>query len=611
MLDVDQLDIEKAKQLVAGAVPEFWPANALFFGGDHWQDAEGWIGPLLAKGDPASSITLREIEKAFTPKNAIREVVARHRDAAGGREVRWYLAPIEAREELRDVEDEAERTRLETAYAAEDDLIADLEAELTAWWDDRQAPEYLRTAIDHVLLAGRGPLRLYVPAGLLEPIYAEGSSEDDEEREITGYVVPRVPFAEALDLIWLDAPTPDNAVLHVDPDTKERVAIVIQKIDDHESAEVAYLDDDGRTVLRVIDRNTQPADDEEGAEVFALDLQGRLPVFELTRAPLITDPVRRQQRALNLANSTIPRNVITAGFLERILLNVQLPGTSEPDPETGGIKYKPDPLYVGPNTTNVFQGSEVTDADGKVSRANPSVVFRDPVDPEPAIKAKDSHYADILFEVDQVHVLISGDATASGVSRQQARGGFEGSLLPTASQAEAAVRWILETVIALAEAFSQQRAVEGLEVPALDRFRAVAQAVLHLGPVSDEERERAAAEAEDGLRSQESAMEAIGIQDVDAELARIRRQPGSIISLRQEWQAVILEFVREGMSWALAARAAGIDDPGLIAIFEEQDEAAAEERERTELEDEEIEDARRSREDPEADPDADPVPDEE
>lgn len=547
-----------ATKLVSEATPESYDKNRAFYDGDHWQDGKAWIGPTLQQGVDGAAKATEEIERSFTSRNVIKEVTDRHRLAAGGKETRWYLTPIEEREDLTAIEDEGERERLQEQYDAEDERIGQLEEQLTKWWDRQKLPKILGRALVNLLIGERAPLRLYIPEGLLE----QSAGEDGEP---TGeWVVPAGDFAETLNRIHVDAPAPDSALLYEDPDTKAEAGIFLEASGEDVIAHISFLDPeadtDPETILRVLQKGQVATD----AEEFRIDLGGRLPMAEMRRDPYITDQVRQQQQALNLAYTMIPRNVVTSGFLERIFLNTQLPGHFE-EQEDGTEKFVPDPFYVGPGTTNVLKGEEVVDAEGKSRIATPDVKWREPTSPEPSEKAGRAHYQAILEEVDQIHILISGDATASGVSRQQARADFEASLRETMKELEVAVRWILETTIVMAETLSTGASPAGSDI--LEKYRAIAAPVIDLGPIDPETRTAAASEVDKGLRSREGAMEMIGIEDVDAELERIERQEDTVLAFRQKAQEVVLEYVSEGVSFVDAAKLAGITDTGLLQTF--------------------------------------------
>lgn len=306
--------------------------------------------------------------------------------------------------------------------------------------------------------------------------------------------VPTAPLDESLARIYLDTPDPDQAALVTDPRTRRQAGIYAYEetdLDDRSTdrTELVYLDDAGRTVLKVDD-----------AEPFVLDLGRRLTIYAMTGDALITAPVRQQQYLLNMAKTMMGRNVVLGGFLERIIFNAQMP--------SGDFK-------AGAGTTNALMGAPIYDDFGRVTGyTSPSIVYRDPVSVQTFEDTERSAYRAILEETFQLHALISGDATASGESRKQARADFEASLGPTVAQVERATRWLLETLLAMGAVFA------GTPGRYAD-LRAVVTCRINSGPISGDEQNQARENVKAGLLSEESGMARIGVADVDAEKAVI------------------------------------------------------------------------------------------
>jgi len=231
------------------------------------------------------------------------------------------------------------------------------------------------------------------------------------------------------------------------------------------------------------------------------------------------------QRALNFALTMVPRNVTTGGFLERLLLDAQLPGSWEVDAEgkqTG--RFIAAPHQAGAGTINYVEGAryeETNEQGDKVIRhGSPSAVFREPVKPDASLTARDAHYRAIVDEVGQTHVLISADATTSARSRIESRLEYLSTLQLTQGEAEAAIRFLVETALAMAEA------IAGKPGEYTGALRCQASCKLDTGTVSPEERK--AIESSIGVTlSQDTAMILLGIDDIEAEKARIANDPMS------------------------------------------------------------------------------------
>lgn len=533
--------------------------NRLFYDGDHWQDGDGWIGPAPRKGEDGHQEAMAAIAKAFTSRNVIAEVVDRHAAGVVGREPSWALT-------LREPPELDDKGEPEEIQDADRDLIAEAEAALTEWWDDRGLPEVFQEAASTLLWAERAALRLYVPRGLLEDL------STGEGEATTG--VSAGDLQEALGKLYVDHPKPEAAAVWEDPDTKRQVAIFLYEEEAEEEggegaqfAELVYLQEDAeegaategegvQTIIRRVGKDGQPQD-------FPQRFNGRLTMDEMSRRALITEQVRQGQRALNLALSMLPRNVTTGGFLEQVLLNAQMPGRWEEDAAGQARKFIPEPYQRGPGTVNFIRGIEVgEDQQGRAVLTDPQVEWREPVPVDSSVDAKNSHYADILNEVDQAHILLSSEAV-SGRSREQARADFESSLRLSQSRLERSGRWLLETALAMAEAFM------GSPGKYTERLRVTFQCHVHLGPVSPEERKQNADDMKAGLVSRETAMSQSGIQDVDAEMERMRREETARIDIARRRGEAMKAWTDAGAGIREAALASGMTEEEVKATFPE------------------------------------------
>jgi len=388
-------------------------SSRLFYQGDHFQKREGWIGP------PAKKETLwKEIERGFVSKNVIKEVTKRHREAVVGREPDWNLTPIEER----DADEDG------NVLSAEELQLVDY---LIEWWDSRKVLKKLQDAVTSLLVEGRGYLRIFVPKEFVE--------------QANGTINTNQNLQDALDLIYLMVPEPSQAVVYIDPNSQAEIGVFTfeEKNDKDEAvkgAEVTFLSGEN-TVIRILkDGNT--VDDGE----FNGPLNRHLSLFEMSAEPLITEQVRKNQALLNMALSMMQRNVVLGGFLERVLINAELP----------------DEMEVGASTINAVvgyvvrdkQGNPITDDSGKPTIATPDFKRFDPVPVQTFTDTVETAYRNILEECHQLHALISGDATASGESRKQAAEDFRQSLETTKAEVDACGRWLIETVVAMAARFA-------------------------------------------------------------------------------------------------------------------------------------------------------------
>lgn len=489
-MDFATIDFDQARKMLP-KMDERLKANLAFYHGDHWQEGAAWVGPILSANHKLYAEIVAEIKREMVSRGVIAEIVSRHVAGVVGQEPAWTLT---LRRALQPGEEPSQ---------AERQLINEAESALTNWWDalqgisDEEQLVNIHTVIQlstaMLLLGGRATLRLLVPPGQLDP---QGR-------------VPRGTLEESLRRIFLHQPRIDQAARSIYPATMQPIAVCAYMVGKTEYMELCYTEGDS-TVIRLV-----TAGDEITYEPARLPLGGRLTMHELRRREvLVTEQLRQQQKSLNLAVTMRQRNIVTAGFLEATYFNTQLPGEEKPDPTTGQLKFVPDRVYLGPGARNFFAGITTQDADGSEKIANPSVVYHEPAPVDVFNATEMAVYRAMLAEAHQLHALLSGDAASSGESRKQAMADFEESLLLTKPQVEAAVRWLLETALAMAAVFSGQPGrYAGLRVQAKCHLR--------VGPLSEGEQKLVGELADKKLLSKETARTRLGIEDPDAEAARV------------------------------------------------------------------------------------------
>lgn len=490
----------------AGVVP-----SRNFRTGNHLQKESnyaGWIGP----GDKKDTTVMAEIEVGFISQNVIGEVSHRRNSSVIGREPGWNYSPRRplGKVEKKDASGQIVKDRQgnpvmvdEPPNDAEQKLINLAEGAQTEWWDAREILKSLQES-GMELTGGRSLLRLFVPPGLL-----------------VNNTIPTVPFEEAFDFIYISLPLPEQATIIIDVATQRKAGLYSYEHKEGDNKytryELCYVDDAGQTVVKILTDKGDKIDN----DTMTLNLGGRLTLYEMKDEPFITAQVRQHQCLLNMARTMMGRNVVLAGFLERIYLNAQKPG--EWVVENGVNKFKENPVYAGAASTMFASGLVVTDKNGnpildnngRPTIADPSVVFRDPVPVQTFEDTAGAAYKAILSECHQLHALISGDATASGESRKQAMDDFRKSLEDVKAQMDAAGRWLLETSLAMAAQFSGQAGK-------FEELRAVFDCQIDVGDLSADDRRVLMEEVEKNLRSRENYMVTANVtDDPDAELVKI------------------------------------------------------------------------------------------
>jgi len=501
----DDLQFREALGLKQG---DHFAENRDYLEGHHWRLGLGWMGPAPDIGDNDYRTVMLLIEAGFVSRNVIEEVTDRHGNGVVGKPMRWRWST---------------KRFLKVGESATPEEIADIaliEAWQTEWWDKRETSAVFRQATINALTFDRGPIRLLIPEGLLEVV-----------NNVTVAKVKRGDIVAALDLIWPEAPDPEVACVYRDTYTMREVGIVKTQdapvdggpwnMNGQETLHACYLDGSDLKPEQTIVRTT-------GARVgyATYNLGGRLTVSEIVRPRIVTEQLIQGQKALNLALSMVPRTVVMAGFLERVILSGQMPGEFSPILDANGKqvgeKFIASPPSFGAGKTNYVAPVMIEEEDGRggtrTVMSSPDVKWREPTDPKFAISAKVSHYQDMLEECDQAHILIQSDATPSGNSREQARSEYEGSLNKTKPHVDKVGRWFLETLLALAEQLA------GVPGKYTSKYRALFECNVDSGPLTPDEKRQYIEAADKGYLSYQTAMELQGVEDTDAEVARIKAE---------------------------------------------------------------------------------------
>lgn len=553
------LDDAKKAAALADALKPLVESAQKFYEGDHWQNGQGWIGPRPMAGEEGEAETLKLIQDSFVSRNVIKEIVDRHKRGVIGNEPEWGFTVRRA------LDEEDEPSPEEQAD------IDEIEAALTEWWDKRKVHRWLKKAIGTLLQAQRSCVRLYVPKGKLTTSTSEQTAADGTTSQVTISQVVASDLSSALDNVFVDHPSALNAAVYTDPESQTECGIVIYrpfetplKADSREVAELTWVDENDKTHLRRVGAGS--------SQEIITDFAGQMPMHEMLREQLITKQVVEAQRAVNLAETIIARVTVTGGFLERILLNAQMPGMwvdddgKEATDFTSRKRFIPAKFRSGANTTNFINGLLYEDPkDQSLKLTDPSVQFREPTPATTAIDAKKSYYGDMLEETDQSHVLLASEPVLSGRSRAHARAEYVSSLTDTKDVADALGRWLLEAALAEAEAFAGSPGVLSA------KYRATFSCRVNAGPIEADERAADETSVEKGTMSDETAMERRGTVDVDAEKARINQsERGQLDTLKRQGEAMQL-WTSAGVSLEGAAKIViGKEDPLKII----KDEAA-------------------------------------
>ena len=494
---------------------------------DHWRAGKEWIGP----GDAVA--TSGDIYNQFSPEDAIGQALSNVSNA--------FSAPQFGTTPIKELAPGAEIS------ADMQRLMEEADALLSQWWRKERLTEMVQERQRTTAWAGQAGLRLWIPWRFL--------MKDGEE------VTVRVTtdFDRALSYIKVAAPLPEYARILTDPGTQDRVAVFLEdeivyegaenQKKQYAKAELVFLDpdretdEDADTFVRVVYSNN-----DKPPTLSKLPLGGHLLFAEMEAVSLLTDPVVRTQRQLNLLTTLITRIGETAAFRERYTMNAKPQGTRityeegdelasgafiERDDEGRLWQVVPTARTLGANTTTELVGLPQLDNLGETKgNQTPGVEIVDPVDPGPYTRAADDTRRRILRMCAQGHLAGASNAEVSGIAYEQARAVFEKDLNKRKISEEGMLRDLLTALLALAEAIVNKPG------HFTKRLRVTVDQHANPGPRSPDLVRLDLESYEGGTLSLETTMRRLGVEDVPDETRRVQNSASYVLSILEKAVAV-------------------------------------------------------------------------
>jgi len=343
-----------------------------YYLGNHFKSSNGgklyWTGAFPIGSSETDSILAEQIEKLFTSYNIIKECIDRHVSVMVGA-----------------------RPTFEAKQKAQTEVINDwlediYNNSMTMQTDSKIDP--ITQAVTTMFVTGQGYIRIF---------------QRDE-------------YDDPLKKLAIHSPDPDKVVLKY---TKNGLleAIIYQLGDNSfERQELDYK----TGITNYYLYNSEEAFNRNKKEFFkeALDLNWGWSILGMSYESLITESVMSLQNTINLSLTMMQNNQMSAGFMERIITNATPPGKFVPD-GLGGYDFEADPngYVTGAGASPIIPGIPIGDPANPTGYTNPSVIYREPVDPESFIKTVDHATKLVYYSFNQAHLLNSGDGGISGTSR--------------------------------------------------------------------------------------------------------------------------------------------------------------------------------------------------
>lgn len=524
--------------LLSNRVTDSMKQSRKFYEGDLFDNGLG-----LAVKMPTDAAKQLEVKNGFATQNVIEEVVDRRVDGILGREPIAQLLPKDGSELS-----ETQKQQVEEIWGA-----------VTEWWNKREMLSMMKECFVGSSLERRSELRPFVPKIAYDS---------------NGGLKNVSTIAEALDLLHFQIISPASAGVFLEDDSLKPYSVYEYEKEDERIIEVSMTDETGFTHLskikekvvssfitnnfpnslgsyadktwyqQVLEAAKKLVNKDALSDEFIyapLDLGGKLYLFELDlKRPFVSDPMKSLQKQISLDKTMQGRNTYTAGFRSKHWLNARPPTTSKKiEDSSQPTGYRTEtvnlPMKDGAGVNGFVQGTLIrNDAGDVIGIATPNVVITDPVSVQTFIDSKNDNRAGILAMADQLHILLSDSATASGFSRQQARAEFQKSLNDVKPNIDAMGRWIIEFAVMFAANLTNQ-------VESFKQYRCDFNSIVDAGVLSPEEKDDNRKAYEAGEISLTTLQSRNGVEDVDAELIQIKSEDGFEIN-RLEKVLTVLEL---------------------------------------------------------------------
>lgn len=503
--------------------------------GDMWDKGRGYIGPIPVDGDENAAEIFRSLQRTFTSRNVIEEVVDRQVDALLSRSPDWKIfdkktiqknpkaAKTFRAPRSNDPASRAASKIIDEDNTAENNKINEAEMILSEIWTNANVGDALKASMTERLVTGRGMLRIY-----LSKRYFDKQDEDMDFVNAAKYV--KIQFVENADGSLIDDDGEKLSVIKVNKSNKDTLI------------EFCFVDDDDMTYVGTIDKagsfstTIELADGEEISDLVRKlsesaelsspwDLQQYITADEILGKPLVSESMLQNNRSLNLDLSLAVQVLIEAGYSEMVVTNVALETESVADPENPGrTVQRPSGLKRGAGIINNLVGEQTIDAEGRTYFEKPSAIFKEPTPVTTFVDGEDLFYRQILCEAKQIHVILNEKSDPSGESRVQSRQDFVKKSQRYKPSLDIHGSWALNCFLHIVAVIAGKPGY-------FSEIGVIMDSKIYAGELTAAEKDVVISQFEHGIMAPETAMVLLGIEDPILEMDMI-----------EQWEAKKLEL---------------------------------------------------------------------
>jgi len=246
------------------------------------------------------------------------------------------------------------------------------------------------------------------------------------------------------------------------------------------------------------------------------NMSGEITADEICGKPFVSETMLQNNRALNLDLSLAVGVLIESGYAEMVMTNVSMETRKAQDPNDATKTIQvPVGLKRGPGVVNNLVGEQTVNAQGEVKFEKPDVHFKEPSPLDPFVTGENLFYRQILDEAKQIHMLIVGDAKASGEARIQARQDFVKKSQRYKPSLDVHGSWLMNAILGLAaSAINKDGYFSELGV--------LFDSKVYAGELSADEQNVVVNRYDKGLISRETAITLLGSEEPLLEIDKIK-----------------------------------------------------------------------------------------